>query len=191
MKTKGLNENTEQLLCPSCMRMHPEEVVRYHDTITFRGIEVEYENVLRHCIVTDEYFEFGDMINTNERSIKEAYRSKCGLMTAEEITELRKSYGISQTDLCILLGWGEKTVTRYEGPQIQDRAHDLILKKIKDDPEWFIELLEESKSKLLERAYNKYLSNAKKLYSKAYKQYADKAERALALTLPGGGFCGL
>lgn len=181
MKTKGLNENTEQLLCPSCMRMHPEEVVRYREIMPFRGIDVEFDKVLYHCIVTDEYFASGDMLNANERSLKEAYRRKCGLMTAEEITELRKSYGISQTDLCILLGWGEKTVTRYEGPQIQDRAHDLILKKIKEDPEWFIELLEASKSKFSERAYNKYHSNARMLYAKAYRQYADKAERALAI----------
>jgi putative zinc finger/helix-turn-helix YgiT family protein len=161
--------------------MHPEEVVRYREIMPFRGIDVEFDKVLYHCIVTDEYFASGDMLNANERSLKEAYRRKCGLMTAEEITELRKSYGISQTDLCILLGWGEKTVTRYEGPQIQDRAHDLILKKIKEDPEWFIELLEASRSKFSERAYNKYLSNARKLYSKAYKQYANKAERALAI----------
>jgi len=35
--------------------------------------------------------------------------------------------GISQSDLCLLLGWGGKTITRYESHQVQDIAHDTIL----------------------------------------------------------------
>lgn len=27
---------------------------------------------------------------------------------------IRARYGISQSDLCLLLGWGGKTITRYE-----------------------------------------------------------------------------
>lgn len=29
----------------------------------------------------------------------------------------------------MLLGWGGKTITRYESHQVQDKAHDTILKK--------------------------------------------------------------
>ena len=41
----------------------------------------------------------------------------------------------------MLLGWGGKTITRYESHQVQDKAHDTILKKIDQDPEWFLSLL--------------------------------------------------
>ena len=34
-----------------------------------------------------------------------------------------------------MLGWGSKTITRYESHQVQDRAHDTILKKISHDPD--------------------------------------------------------
>lgn len=53
-----------------------------------------------------------------------------GLLTSQQIRAVRTQYDISQRDLCILLGWGEKTITRYEGHQVQDRAHDAILKKL-------------------------------------------------------------
>lgn len=57
-------------------------------------------------------------------------------------------YGISQSDLCILLGWGGKTITRYEGHQVQDKAHDTILKKIDRDSEWLLSLLSNAKDNL-------------------------------------------
>lgn len=51
--------------------------------------------------------------------------------------------------LCTLLGWGGKTVTRYESHQVQDKTHDSILKKIDQDPEWFLSLLEDVKDKIV------------------------------------------
>lgn len=41
-----------------------------------------------------------------------------------------------------LLGWGEKTITRYERHQVQNMAHDAVLRKISSDPAWLLELLE-------------------------------------------------
>lgn len=55
-----------------------------------------------------------------------------------EIGTIRSKYGISQTDLSTILGWGGKTITRYESHQVQDAAHDFILRKIDDDPECFL-----------------------------------------------------
>lgn len=44
--------------------------------------------------------------------------------------------------------WGGagKTITRYESHQVQDKAHDTILKKIDQDPEWFLSLLNDAKT---------------------------------------------
>ena len=65
----------------------------------------------------------------NDMRLKDAYRESEGLLTSAEIVAIRKQYGITQKDLCILLGWGSKTITRYESHQVQDRAHDTILKR--------------------------------------------------------------
>ena len=85
-------------------------------------------------------------------------------MTSGQIRSIREKYGISQSDLCTLLGWGGKTITRYESHQVQDKAHDTILKKIDQDPEWFLTLLDDAKSDLSEIAYEKYLNKATSLY---------------------------
>lgn len=66
----------------------------------------------------------------NDIRLKDAYRRSEGLLTSTEISAIRGKYGISQNDLCVLLGWGGKTITRYESHQVQDKAHDTILKKI-------------------------------------------------------------
>ena len=58
--------------------------------------------------------------------LKDAYRKKEGLLTSYEIADIRAKYEISQSDLCLLLGWGGKTITRYDSHQVQDRAHDTI-----------------------------------------------------------------
>ena len=41
-----------------------------------------------------------------------------------------------------ILGWGSSTIARYEKHQVQDRVHDEMLRKVGEDPKWFIELLE-------------------------------------------------
>jgi hypothetical protein len=87
-------------------------------------------------------------------------------------------YGISQSDLCILLGWGGKTITRYESHQVQDKAHDTILKKLEQDPEWFLSLLNDTKENLSTESYQKYMEAATALYEKDQDSYLRKAIEA-------------
>ena len=48
-------------------------------------------------------------------------------------------------------------VSLNESHQVQDKAHDTILKKIDQDPEWFLSLLNDVKSNLSIESYQKYL----------------------------------
>ena len=99
-------------------------------------------------------------ITMNDTRAKDAYRRKVGLLTSEDIQSIRKKYDISQMDLCRILGWGDKTITRYESHQVQDRAHDEILRRIGNDPEWFLELLGKAQKTLPDRACERYRTNA-------------------------------
>jgi DNA-binding transcriptional regulator YiaG len=114
----------------------------------------------------------------NDVRLKDAYRKAVGLLTSAEIIGIRSMYGISQSDLCILLGWGGKTITRYESHQVQDKAHDTILKKLEQDPEWFLSLLNAAKDNLSEESYQKYLEAATDLYEKNQDSYLRKAIEA-------------
>lgn len=78
--------------------------------------------------------------------------------------KIRQKYDISQLDLATLLGWGGETITRYEGHHVQDMAHDTILRKLDQDPEWFVNLLEQEKSNISITVYKRSREKAMKLY---------------------------
>ena len=82
------------------------------------------------CDVAKELYMDEQQMQDNDIRLKDAYRRSEGLLTSTEISAIRGKYGISQNDLCVLLGWGGKTIIRYESHQVQDKAHDTILKKI-------------------------------------------------------------
>jgi len=59
--------------------------------------------------------------------------------------------------------------TRYEGYQVQDKAHDTILKKTRHDPGWFLDLLERAEDSLPGESYHKYFETAAGKVASLYK----------------------
>lgn len=167
--------NKEHRLCACCMEEHEVMTVRFLDKTIFKDEEVEFDVISEYCELADEYIESNDMISKNDIAMKNAYRKKVGLLTSEDICSIRLKYGISQTDLALLLGWGGKTVTRYESHQVQDVAHDTILKKLDSDPEWFLTLLKAAKNKLGPDSYRKYYQTATQLFEHEQDQYLRKS----------------
>ena len=166
---------SEKRLCACCMEEHEVKTIVIRDRATFKNSLVEYDAVYLFCDLAEELYADERQMQDNDISLKNAYRKQEGLLTSSEIYEMRKKYGISQSDLCILLGWGGKTITRYETHQVQDRAHNAILKKIDQDPEWFLSLLYEAKPKFSLELYQKYLETATSLYEKEKDGYLRKA----------------
>ena len=171
--------NKEHKLCMSCMEEHEVETVRIQEINLFKGEEIEYYAEYEYCNITNEFTSNEDMIKKNDISFKDSYRNLVGLLTSKDISKLREKYGISQTDLSILLGLGGKTITRYESTQVQDKAYDVLLRKLNNDPEWFIELLNNSKNKLSETAFQKYYHRAMELYYENEDDYKRKSILAL------------
>ena len=169
---------TENILCPLCMKQHEVQTILVADNNIFKGVAVEYNIHCQYCPDTDEYYETEEQLVTNDIAMKNAYRIKTGLLTSDEIIAIREKYGMTQTDLSLLLGWGAKTITRYEGHQVQDTAHDTILKKLDADPEWFLALLEKIKDKLGDENYNKTFLKASQLFENAQDSYLRKAIHA-------------
>lgn len=165
----------ENKLCACCMETHEVWTVQVDEKMTISNTEVSYPAVYEYCHTTDEYIATEEMIRQNDIAMKDAYREAAGLLTSQEIMDIRKKYQVSQSDLAVLLGWGKKTLTRYESHQVQDMAHNDILVKIGEDPEWFLVLLERSQKKVSERAYMKYLEAAKELYARKQNSYIQRA----------------
>ena len=153
-------------------------MVRVKEQTVFKCVAVNYEADYFYCDAAEELYMDETQIRENETAIKDSYRLTQGLLTSREIMQIRKKYEISQSDLCVLLGWGKKTITRYESHQVQDRAHDTILKKLDRDPEWFLELLKDAKDSISEGAYHRCFTVARTLYENAQDSYLRKAIEA-------------
>ncbi|BEP30324.1 type II toxin-antitoxin system MqsA family antitoxin [Helicovermis profundi] len=131
---------SEKKLCLICMEEHEVDTVEVIDNEIYKGEEVEFKSIYEYCFHADEYLETEEMIKANSLSMKDAYRKKVGLLTSSEIINIREKYGVSQKDFSEILDWGRATITRYENHQVQDRAHDDVLRKIDSDPKWFLDV---------------------------------------------------
>jgi putative zinc finger/helix-turn-helix YgiT family protein len=176
MKMKVIR--TEKRLCTCCMEEHDVSIVQVDETNIFKDTSVEYVAEYYYCELSEELYMDEKMISINDIKMKDAYRKKVNLLTSQEISGIRAKYGVSQADLCTIMGWGGKTITRYESHQVQDKAHDTILKKIDQDPEWYIELLLESKKAFPKETYRRYYLAATKLYENKQDDYLRKSIEA-------------
>lgn len=136
--------------CPLCDKIH-EIQERKRTTVTLiKEQEIMYDERFYFCANADDdenEFETGEMMNENLLNARNAYRRKMGLLTSEEIVEIRENYGLSQVDLARLLGWGEATISRYESKAIQDEPYDNMLRLIKDNPLKALEFLKKNHDK--------------------------------------------
>ena len=169
---------SEKRLCTCCMEEHEVKTVLICEEAIFKNVKVVYDAFYLYCDMAEEFYMDEQQMQENDIRLKDAYRKEVGFLTSSEISGIRAKYGISQSDLCILLGWGGKTITRYEGHQVQDKAHDTILKKIDRDSEWFLSLLSDAKDNLTAESYQKYLDVATTLYENDQDAYLRKSIEA-------------
>ena len=165
----------EKKLCLSCMEEHEVYKAAIAEKNVFKGVAVEYMAEYFYCDRTDEMYADEQQISFNDIAMKNAYREKVGLLTSRQIAAIRAEYGISQSDLCLLLEWGRKTITRYESHQVQDVAHDTILRKLDADPEWFLQLLQKKEGSLSAASYEKYTEAGNTLFEKKHDMYLKSA----------------
>jgi len=77
------------------------------------------------------------------RQIEDARRNAMGLLSAEQIREIRSQLGKTQKEMSRLLGVGEKTYCRWEsGSFLQSQSFDNYLRLIRDVPEACLRLAE-------------------------------------------------
>jgi len=115
-------------ICPSCEEMTILETVWENEMIVVRGEQIAVKAKYQKCL---ECGEKSIDLNDEYDHLVEAYkifRHRHGMIQPEEIRAFRKRYGLSQSELSRLLGWGETTLSRYENGALQDETHDTALR---------------------------------------------------------------
>lgn len=147
---------TVHMDCPICDQIHDVEMHTRIAALQIKQDTISYEETYFVCHNTnDEECEFQTvkLVRDNLLNAKDSYRRKNNLLTSTDIVNIRKKYKLSQVELAKLLGWGEATISRYETKAIQDEAHDMMLKIIRDDPLKVLELLRRNKNKFSSKKY--------------------------------------
>ena len=131
------------MYCSICGKDHePQREIRT-TVINLKGIDY---------IVPRETFVCGSREFVSEKQDRDAVvyahdMHKNGLtpplLTSVEIEEICDKYLLSPEKLGVLLGWSPTTIKRYFVSE-QSRAYDLMLRKIRDNPAWVLELMEEN-----------------------------------------------
>lgn len=90
--------------CPVCGKDHNINICEQETVAEYKGVRVKYNDISYVCDLTPENAENGNsfypglMFNENARRMKDSYRKSVGLLTSQNITELRNELNLSQED---------------------------------------------------------------------------------------------
>ena len=122
-----------------------------------RGEKVRVHEKLSVCPICGNQIDDGTM-DDQLRAGYDAYLNLFGL-SFQKFKDIRESYHLSQELFAKALGWGKKTIVRYENveslPQVQ---YLQVYKKIENDKIEFIKILNMNKQSIEEKTYNKICS---------------------------------
>lgn len=116
--------------CPKCDDERECNVESRIESYPIRGEQIEIEANVLICSVCGEDIFDKKLDSVNLQKVYATYRAKHGLLSPDDIREIRERYGLSQRGMSRFLGWGEITLHRYESGGLPDRVHNDLLKMI-------------------------------------------------------------
>lgn len=134
-----------------------------NDNMILREEKVNYLVKNEEVEVIEKYYID---INTNERiydrnlSIEndivayDAYKKKKGLLTTDEIKDIRRKYQLTQKEYALAIGVGEITVHRFENGTIQTESIDAIM-RLSQKPVNMLHLILQNREKIDEKIFEK------------------------------------
>lgn len=117
------------------------------ETYTVKGEEVTIDARVCSCPECGEELWVSEVDGENLNKAYNMYRKRHGLLLPEEIKQLRLRYDLSQTAFAKILGFGEKTIARYESGSIQEEAPNNLMLLVQDAYN-FQKLFEQNSEKL-------------------------------------------
>lgn len=148
------------------------EVIRQvnNEELEFRGekFTISYNNYL--CVDSGKEFTNREIDELNMHLLHSAYRRKHNIPFPEEINEIREKYGVNQTKMAEILGFGPNTYRNYESGDVPQLANAKLI-SVASMPSLFIDLVNDCDS-LTEKQKEKYIKNAKAAYSNDEKLFS-------------------
>ena len=93
-----------------------------------RGVTFKYSFTEAYCLSCNERVFPVSINKLNWIRELDEYKKNVGLLTSQDIIEIRNKLHLTQQGLAELMGCGLKTITRYENGAIQDRVFDNFIR---------------------------------------------------------------
>lgn len=125
-----------RISCPHCSSVNVA-VISYSDTVDFRNMELDVEHLQKskcvncgHKWTTDEQRNHNNSIMRSAFVVKrDQYRTEYGLLTGQEIAQMREQFGINQREAAMIFGGGYNAFNKYEsGEVLQSFAMDRLVR---------------------------------------------------------------
>lgn len=173
--------------CPVCGKEQETEVIEKEEVSTVRGDKIKALARIRVCSVCGEELFDEELEEENIQRVYDIYRKKHGILSPEEIKNIRESYGLSQRAFAKLLGIGEASIARYETGALPEKSLSNMIMLLRD-PKNMEKLLEKNGEALTPREKIRLLrkleeikeddeENAVKIPKELYNLLEDKAKK--------------
>jgi putative zinc finger/helix-turn-helix YgiT family protein len=139
--------NKNLYFCSKCNQEEKSDIRTITEQYDIKGESIDVEAKVRFCKKCGEELYDLDLEQETIINAYNIYRENHGLLLPSEIKEIRKKYRLSATSFSKLLGFGEKTITRYENGALQDNAQNNLI-VLMDDIYTFKKLWERNKNAL-------------------------------------------
>lgn len=119
--------------------------------IKVRDLIIEFEEKVKIDMFSNETIYDRELEIENTENLYKIYREKKGMNSIEDIINIRKKYGLTQSEFSLVLGLGKITIHRYEKGMLQTEANDMII-RLSKNPRNMIEMIKTNGDKISEQS---------------------------------------
>lgn len=149
--------------CEYCMKENEYKVHKINKTSILNGEEISYLSKEAVCNECSNVIFVSDICDYNLNVLYGEYRKKHNIITIKEIQRVISKYYINEKSLSSLLGCDKETIGRYLDGDIATISHSDILKKVYENPEYYLILLQTNKERISIIDYCKSRQSVKKI----------------------------
>ncbi len=131
-------------LCANCGNEALEEITVPY-IVEYCGKQKTIQDRRTRCPACESLTYQGSQISDHEHAVAAAERELGGLLSADELRNIRLKYRLKQTEIEQMLCTGPKTWTRWErGKVTQSKATDQLIRVIAENPDVARKLMEDA-----------------------------------------------